>query len=165
VIRYALVCDKSHAFESWFANSATYDRQVKRSLVTCPVCGSAQVEKAIMTPALGRGTKRKSIAAPDVTEAGTPAESLPAPVPEKAPVAIVSEHERELRKKLKELRDHLVKNADYVGPKFPEEARRIHYGETEHRSIYGEASPDEAKSLHEEGIEFHPLPSLPDERN
>ena len=117
-----------------------------------------------MTPALGRSTKGKAITAPDVAEAATTTENPPA-APEKAPVAIVSEHERELRKKLKELRDHLVKNADYVGPKFPEEARRIHYGESEHRSIYGEASPDEAKSLHEEGIEFHPLPPLPDERN
>jgi hypothetical protein len=165
VIRYALVCDKNHAFESWFANSATYDRQVKRGLVTCPVCGSAKVEKAIMTPALGRTAKGKAITAPSASEAAATTESLPAPLSEKAPVAIVSEHERELRKKLKELRDHLVKNSDYVGPKFPEEARRIHYGETEHRSIYGEASPDEAKSLHEEGVEFHPLPPLPDERN
>ena len=164
MIRYALICDKSHAFESWFANSAAYDRQVKRGLVTCPVCGSAEVEKAIMTPALGRSAKRKTITAPDAAEAATATENPPA-APEKAPVAIVSEHERELRRKLKELRDHLVKNADYVGPKFPEEARRIHYGETEHRSIYGEASPEDAKSLHEEGIEFHPLPTLPDERN
>jgi hypothetical protein len=78
---------------------------------------------------------------------------------------MISEQERELRTKLKELRDHLVKNADYVGGKFPEEARRMHYGEIEHRSIYGEASPDDAKALHEEGIEFHPLPRLPDERN
>jgi hypothetical protein len=165
VIRYTLVCDKSHVFESWFANSGAYDRQAKRGLVTCPVCNSAKVEKAIMTPALGRSTKGKAIAPLDVADAAAPAENLPAAAPEKAPVAIVSEHERELRKKLKELRDHLVKNADYVGPKFPEEARRIHYGETEHRSIYGEASPDEAKSLHEEGVEFHPLPPLPDERN
>ena len=82
-----------------------------------------------------------------------------------APVAMVSPQEREFRKKLKELRDHLTKNADYVGQKFPEEARKMHYGEIEHRSIYGEASPDQAKELHEEGIEFHPLPVLPDERN
>ena len=75
----------------------------------------------------------------------------------------MSPQERELRKKLKELRDHVTKNADYVGARFPEEARKIHYGEIEHRSIYGEASPDEAKELHEEGIEFHPLPILPDE--
>ena len=78
---------------------------------------------------------------------------------------MISPQEQEIRAKLKELRDHLTKNADNVGTKFPEEARKMHYGETEHRSIYGVASPEEAKELSEEGIEFHPLPSLPDERN
>jgi hypothetical protein len=87
------------------------------------------------------------------------------PVSAKTPVAMVSAAERELRQKLKELRDHVTKNASYVGQRFPEEARKIHYGEVEHRSIYGEASPEEAKALHEEGIEFHPLPVLPDDKN
>ena len=87
------------------------------------------------------------------------------PTPEKAPVAMISPQEQEFRAKLKELREHLTKNADDVGPKFPEEARKMHYGEIEHRSIYGVASPEEAKDLAEEGIEFHPLPILPDERN
>ena len=78
---------------------------------------------------------------------------------------MMSSAERELRHKLKELRDHITKNAHYVGPRFPEEARKIHYGEAEHRSIYGEASPEEAQQLHEEGIEFHPLPILSDDKN
>jgi hypothetical protein len=99
---------------------------------------------------------------PNVPPTPTPE---PPPAPAKAPVAMMSPPERELRKKLKELRDHITKNADYVGPRFPEQARKIHYGEIEHRSIYGEASPDEAQELHEEGIEFHPLPILPDEFN
>jgi hypothetical protein len=97
-----------------------------------------------------------------------PAESVaatPEKPQEKAPVAMLSPQERELRAKLKELRDHLTQNADNVGTKFPEEARKMHYGEIEHRSIYGEATPDDAKALAEEGIEFHPLPILPDERN
>jgi hypothetical protein len=148
VIRYALSCEAGHAFDSWFANSAAFDRQAARGLVTCPTCGSAKVEKAIMAPALAGGR-----------------DAAPAAEPDKAPVAIVSKEEVELRKKLKELRDHIVKSADYVGEKFPEEARRMHYGEIEHRSIYGEASAESAKSLAEEGIEFHPLPRLPDERN
>jgi hypothetical protein len=152
VIRYALCCEAGHAFESWFNNSTAFDHQAARGLVTCPHCGSAKVEKAIMAPALG-------------TAGGRDAAPAPTPEPEKTPVAIVSKEEVELRKKLKELRDHVVKNADYVGEKFPEEARRMHYGEIEHRSIYGEASPDSAKALVEEGIEFHPLPRLPDERN
>src|SRR6478752_1769387 len=85
--------------------------------------------------------------------------------PDTSPVAMISPQEHEFRKKLKELRDHLTANADNVGKKFPEEARKMHYGEIEHRSIYGEASPQDAKDLHEEGIEFHPLPVLPDDRN
>jgi hypothetical protein len=160
VIRYNLVCDKRHEFESWFANSAAYDKQAKRGLVSCPLCGSGKVEKAIMAPRLARKDKSTPIVAPP--EESTPA-SMPAEAP--TPVAMISPQEREFRKKLKELRDHLTANADNVGKKFPEEARKMHYGETEHRSIYGEASPQDAKDLHEEGIEFHPLPVLPDERN
>jgi hypothetical protein len=160
MIRYALNCEKGHGFESWFQNSAAYDKQVKRSLVTCPICGSAKVEKAIMAPRLGRAETPEALRmAPPMPAPATP------PGPACAPVAVMSTPERELCKKLKELREHITKNADYVGPRFPEQARKIHYGETEHRSIYGEASPDEAKELHEEGIAFHPLPILPDEFN
>jgi hypothetical protein len=161
MIRYALACDKGHAFESWFQNSAAYDKQLKRGLVTCPVCNSAKVEKAIMAPQLSGTKKRGEASSPQ--EVSSSATATPPEAP--APVAMVSPQERELRKKLKELREHLVKNADYVGKKFPEEARKMHYGEIEHRSIYGEASPDQAKELNDEGIEFHPLPVLPDERN
>ena len=91
--------------------------------------------------------------------------AAPSPPAPPAPVAVMSPPERELRKKLKELREHIVKNADYVGPRFSEQARKIHYGETERRSIYGEATPEEAKELDEEGIAFAPLPVLPDEFN
>ena len=164
MIRYALVCDKGHAFESWFADSAAYDKQAKRNLVSCPHCGTTKVEKAIMAPRLSTSKKRKAAQAP--VEAPMPAEApMAAAEAPAAPVAMISPQESEFRAKLKELRDHLVKNADHVGPKFPEEARKMHYGEIEHRSIYGEASPQEAKELHEEGVEFHPLPILPDERN
>jgi hypothetical protein len=149
MIRYALNCDQGHDFESWFPSSSAYDKQAKRGLLSCPHCGSAKIDKAIMAPRLS-GTNRE-----------TPAEA-PAP---KNPVAMLSPQEREIRAKLKELRDHLTKNAENVGQKFPEQARKMHYGEIEHRSIYGEASPNDAKELHEEGIEFHPLPILPDERN
>jgi len=159
VIRYNLVCDKDHEFESWFQDSAAYDKQAKRGLVSCPLCGSAKVEKAIMAPRVARKDKSTSIVAP--VESAAPAPAADAPTP----VAMISPQEREFRKKLKELRDHLTSNADNVGKKFPEEARKMHYGEIEHRSIYGEATPQDAKELHEEGIEFHPLPVLPDERN
>jgi hypothetical protein len=156
MIRYTLNCEKGHAFDSWFQDSAAYDKQAKRGLVACPHCGSAKVEKAIMAPRLSGAKKRDT------------QPEAPAPVAatqEKTPVAMISPQEQELRSKLKELRDHLTKNADHVGPKFPEEARKMHYGEIEHRSIYGEASADDAKALAEEGIEFHPLPILPEERN
>jgi hypothetical protein len=159
MIRYTLGCERGHEFESWFQNSAAFDKQAKRGLVTCPTCGSAKVEKTIMAPRLARS---------DIVDPTPPSPPPAAPAqaaPAKTPVAIMSPHERELRQKLKELRDHVTKNASYVGPRFSEEARKIHYGETEHRSIYGEASPDEAKALHEEGIEFHPLPVLPEEQN
>jgi len=159
VIRYALVCREGHDFESWFQNSDAYDRQVKRGLVSCPLCGSAKVEKAIMSPRLARKDTSNRIVAPAEETASPPVAEAP------TPVAMISPQEQEFRKKLKELRDHLTSNADNVGKKFPEEARKMHYGEIEHRSIYGEASPKDAEELHDEGIEFHPLPVLPDERN
>ena len=159
MIRYALHCDQGHSFESWFQDSTAYDKQAKRGLVTCPLCNSAKVEKSIMAPRLSAAAKKRGkLSAP--AEAPTPDNS-----PDKAPVAMISPREQEFRAKLRELRDHLTKNADHVGAKFPEEARKMHYGEIEHRSIYGEASPEQAKELAEEGIEFHPLPILPDDRN
>jgi hypothetical protein len=158
MIRYALVCDQGHDFESWFQNSAAFDKQVKRELVACPRCGSAKVGKAIMAPRIAASKKRAAALAPSVA-AEAPVAATP------APVAMISPQEQEFRAKLKELREHLTQNADNVGAKFPEEARKMHYGEAEHRSIYGVASPDDAKELAEEGIEFHPLPVLPDERN
>jgi len=167
MIKYTLVCDKGHDFESWFADSAAFDKQAKRKLVTCPHCGSAKVEKAIMAPRLATSKKgARPIEAPSEAPAATPAPAAAAPVPSTpAPVAMLSPQEREFRTKLKELRDHLTKNAENVGGKFPEQARKMHYGEIEHRSIYGEATPEDAKALAEEGIEFHPLPVLPEDRN
>ena len=160
MIHYSLICENKHDFDIWFKNSADYDQQVKRGLVSCPACGSVKVEKALMAPSLGRAA-RKGAGAP-MPEV---APEAPAPSEEKTSVAMVSPQEKEFRAKLKELRDHLTKNADNVGAKFPEEARKMHYGETEHRSIFGEASPQEARELLDEGVEVHPLPVLPDERN
>jgi hypothetical protein len=156
MIRYALVCERRHEFESWFRNSAAYDKQAVRGLVNCPHCGSAKVEKAIMAPRLAGARKAKAQGAPET--AARPPETT-------SPVAMISPQEHEFRAKLKELREHITKNADNVGKKFPEEARKMHYGEIEHRSIYGEATPDDARELHDEGIEFFPVPTLPDERN
>jgi hypothetical protein len=157
MIRYNLRCERGHAFESWFQSSSAYDSQVVRKLVSCPSCGTAKVEKAIMAPQIGR--KKRDGAATQQPEAAL---SEVGTVPS---TPLMMAQERELRAKLKELRDHVVKNADNVGERFPNEARKMHYGDIEHRPIYGEASPEEARSLIDEGIEVTPLPVLPDDRN
>ena len=157
MIRYALRCEHDHTFESWFQNSSAYDTQVKRKLVSCPVCNSVKIEKAIMAPRIV-GKKGRARAEP-----AAPAPAAPEAASGSTP--LVMAQEREVRAKLKELRDHIVKNADNVGERFPNEARKMHYGEIEHRPIYGEASPEEAKSLIDEGVEVSPLPVLPEDRN
>jgi hypothetical protein len=158
MIRYTLRCDRGHAFESWFQSSSAYEQQEKRKLVNCPACGSATVERAIMAPQIV-SKKGRDIAAPD------PAPAPPAEVTAPTSTPLMMAQERELRAKLKELRDHIVKNADNVGERFPNKARKMHYGDIEHRPIYGEASPDEARALIDEGVEVSPLPVLPDDRN
>jgi hypothetical protein len=158
MIRYTLRCERDHAFESWFQSSSAYEAQEKRQLVNCPVCGSAKVERAIMAPQIVSKKERDS-APPAPAPAATTDVSAPASTP------LMMAQERELRAKLKELRDHIVKNADNVGERFPNEARKMHYGDIEHRPIYGEASPDEARALIDEGVEVSPLPVLPDDRN
>jgi hypothetical protein len=156
MIRYNLRCERGHAFESWFQSSQAYESQEKRRLVSCPACGSAKVERAIMAPQIV-SKKGRDAAAP------APAASTEVATPASTPLMMAQE--RELRAKLKELRDHIVKNADNVGERFPNEARKMHYGDIEHRPIYGEASPEEARSLIDEGVEVSPLPVLPDDRN
>jgi hypothetical protein len=156
MIRYNLRCERDHVFESWFQSSSAYETQEKRKLVNCPVCGSAKVERAIMAPQI---VSKKGRDVP--VQAPVAATEVAAP----ASTPLMMAQERELRTKLKELRDHIVKNADNVGERFPNEARKMHYGDIEHRPIYGEASPEEARSLIEEGVEVSPLPVLPDDRN
>jgi hypothetical protein len=160
MIRYNLRCEKGHAFESWFQSSAAYESQEKRHLVSCPACGSVKVERAIMAPRIVSKKGRDKAPAPVETAdvAATPA------APQEATPLLMAQ-ELELRAKIKELRDHIVKNADNVGERFPNEARKMHYGDIEHRPIYGEASPEEARSLIDEGVEVSPLPVLPDDRN
>jgi hypothetical protein len=149
MIKYALACEQAHAFESWFPSSDAYEAQLKRGLVTCPVCNSATVEKQIMAPSVARKDKIP----------------VPAGPPTVAAVASFSDKEREVRAMLRAMRDHVVQNAENVGQGFAEEARRMHYGEAEQRSIYGEAAPAEARDLIEEGIDVLPLPIVPDDRN
>ncbi|MCZ8185172.1 MAG: DUF1178 family protein [Beijerinckiaceae bacterium] len=147
MIRYALICDAGHAFESWFRDSESFDRQARRGQVNCPTCHSARVSKQIMAPAVA--TRKE--------EAGQAETGQPMVMPA-APDA-------EIRQMLRALRAQIEANAEHVGPRFAEEARKIHYGETEERAIYGTTSVKEAAALHEEGIEVLPIPVLPDERN
>lgn len=149
MIRYSLKCEAGHGFESWFRSSGDYDAQRKRKLVTCPMCDSAKVEKQIMAPAIGRSEKKTSAV----------------PAAETTTVAMMSPEETEFRKKLRDLRDHVTKNADYVGEQFPDLARKMHHEEIEKRSIYGEAKPEEVRSLVDEGVELAPLPVLPEDKN
>jgi hypothetical protein len=158
MIRYTLRCERGHGFESWFQSSSAYESQEKRKLVNCPACGSAKVERAIMAPQIVSKRGREEVP-PAPATATTTDVTAPASTP------LMMAQERELRAKIKELRDHIVKNADNVGERFPNEARKMHYGDIEHRPIYGEATPDEARSLIEEGVEVSPLPVLPDDRN
>jgi hypothetical protein len=150
MIKYALACEQGHEFESWFPSGDAYDAQAKRGFVSCPICNSTNVEKAVMAPRVARAAA---------------AQPQPALAPDPQPVAMLSEKEREIRALLRAVREHVVQNAENVGKGFAEEARKMHYGEIDHRSIYGEATPVEARELLEEGIEVHPMPVGPDDRN
>lgn len=155
MIRYQLHCDKDHEFEGWFASSAAFDKQSKRGLVVCPECGSSAVDKSIMAPNVGIKGNRKSEAqrSDAVVSAanGSAAETSPSYA--------------ELRAALRKVREEVEAKAEYVGPRFAEEARKIHHQESEQRGIYGEASLEDAHSLLKEGIDFLPLPRLPEDYN
>jgi hypothetical protein len=140
MIRFALTCDSGHEFEAWFGSGAAYEEQMRAREVACPHCGSVEVNKAPMAPAVKRSRAE------------------PTPIRE-------STERKRTYAFLKGLRAHLEANAENVGPAFPEEARKMHYGEQEPRSIYGEASLEEAKALKEEGIPAIPLPRLPEDHN
>lgn len=167
MIRYALACDRGHEFDSWFPSASSFDAQVDKGLVECPACASKTIRKQLMAPSV-RTAAPASLPSP----ASDPNAPPPAPASEPAappaasqPVALLSERDQAMRAMLRAVRDHVTKNADYVGTGFADEARRMHYGETEHRSIYGEANALDAKALLDEGIEVHALPPAPDDRN
>ena len=165
MIKYALACEQAHEFESWFPSSDAYEVQRKRGFVTCPVCNSPKVEKQIMAPSLARRDRDLPRAPVPAETPGPAAPASPTPTPDPQAMAVLSEKEREVRALLKAVREHVTRTAENVGERFADEARKMHYGEIEHRSIYGQANPAEAKALWEEGIEAYPLPLLPDDRN
>jgi hypothetical protein len=154
MIVFDLKCRKQHVFEAWFPDSASFAGQVEAGKVLCPVCGSRKVAKALMAPNVVSTKGRAAAAPPRAGDAGTGA------------VAVAeSAKAGELRRLLRELRSHVEQNCDYVGPQFAEEARKIHYGETDPRGIYGETSDTEAKALEDEGIEVARVPWLPRENS
>ncbi|MUO79451.1 DUF1178 family protein [Agrobacterium vitis] len=142
MIRYSLICDQAHEFEGWFAQSDDFDRQKASGFLTCPVCASASISKSLMAPMVSTARSKE----------------------ERQKVAYDAA-QREAFVKLKEAVATVRANSEDVGERFPEEARKIHYGEADARGIIGNASPDEARALIEEGIEIAPLPVLPDDVN
>ncbi len=148
MIRYTLRCSKGHEFETWFRSMTDYDRAVAAGEAACPVCGDTKVDKTLMAPAV----------------AGTHKEA-DAPKPERVKLAVPDPRQQAMREAIKALRQQVTEHADYVGDKFAEEARKIHYDEVEAHGIYGEATSEEAQALADEGIDFLPLPSLPEDRN
>ena len=138
MIRYQLKCDEGHGFEAWFKGSTAFDKQAKKGLVECPVCGTSDVAKDIMAPSI---PKKGSVS--------------------RAHEARAEEVAREILEAAVKVREHIEENCDYVGDQFADEARKIHYGETEERGIYGEATPDDAQELDEEGIQVFALPTPP----
>ena len=141
MIRFSLICDRDHEFEAWFRNNDDFDRQKKRGFVDCPTCGSKKVGKALMAPAVSTGRSQEKIA------------------------LAMNEAQKNAMAEMKALSEKMRENADYVGDKFAEEARKIHFGEADARGIYGEATLDEAKSLAEDGVGFMPIPVFPEDRN
>lgn len=141
MIQYSLICESDHKFDAWFRNAEAYDAQHEKGIVTCPICGSGDVHKALMAPAV----PRKSA--------------------EKIALSIGHPQQAELRAAMKALRDKVTSEADYVGDKFASEARKIHDNEVEARGIYGEATSEEVSGLVEDGVDFMPLPNVPEDHN
>ncbi len=142
MIRYQLVCDAAHEFESWFASSEAYDKQDKATLLECPFCGSSRVSKALMAPQVARKDQ-----------------------PDSADTALLDPRMQALREAMVRLREHVTRDGVNVGGRFAEEARKIHNGESDARTIYGQTTGEEARELLEEGVPILPLPDLAEERH
>lgn len=156
MISFSLHCEKEHEFEVWFGSGSDFDRQKEKGLLSCPVCGNDNVQKSIMAPNISTS---KSDGAP-LQPADTNGNDM-----KSTHLAGISEAQKKLLPAMRELRSKLLENAEDVGDKFGEEARKIHYGEADARSIYGKTDAEDAAKLVEEGIEFVPLPELPDDKN
>lgn len=159
MIRYRLQCAKSHTFEAWFSSSDGFETQAGKGLVACPRCGSVKVAKALMAPSVVTSERKTAIRSRRRKAAEPAANSATPPGP------MFNGPQREMLRQLRELRDKVLADAEYVGPRFADEARKIHNEEAPIRGIYGEASPAEVKDLAEDGIDVFPVPVLPDDQN
>lgn len=141
MIRFSLHCDHGHEFEGWFRDNADFDRQSEPKLVSCPVCNSPEIQKSLMAPAVSTSRSKEQVA------------------------IAMGEAQKQMLEQMRELSRKVRENADYVGDQFAEEARKIHFGETEARGIYGEASKEDVHSLIEDGVDVMPLPVFPEDKN
>ena len=142
MIKFDLACDNHHHFEAWFSSNSDFDSQVKKGYVTCPHCGSDDVQKALMVPAVSTGRDK-----------------------DRKQQMMMNAAQAEAVKQMREMVKQVKANTENVGERFPEEARKIHYGETEAKGIRGQASIDEVHDLIDEGVDIIPLPDLPDDQN
>ena len=141
MISYSLTCENAHKFDAWFGSADAYDAQQQRGIVTCPICDTTEVRKALMAPAVARSGS------------------------EKVALSIGHPQHAQLQAAMRAMREKVTSEADYVGDKFAEEARKIHFKDVEPRGIYGEATREEVAGLIEDGVDFMPLPALPEEQN
>jgi hypothetical protein len=167
MIKYSLVCDNAHEFDSWFPNSDAFDKQAKRGLVECPHCGSQKVSKALMAPSVSTSKRRaRNTFIEHMPQPAEPsAVATPAAPPAQQPVALLDEQQQQMRAAIRELHQKIAENTVDVGKSFSDEARKMHDGEKPQRAIRGEATFAEAKELWEDGIPVLPVPSLPEDRN
>ena len=161
MIHYQLRCDAEHGFDGWFRDSTAFDAQAKAGLLACPVCGDAKVSRALMTPAVGRKRERPAqVEVPAPAAVPAAAAVVPSAAASAEPLAVGALPDA-LRAMLQRMRAEVEKRCEYVGTSFAGEARRIHNGESDARGIYGEATPEEAERLADDGIEVARIPWVP----
>ena len=158
MIHYDLRCGDGHAFDGWFKNSATFDAQAKAGLIECPVCAGTSVMRALMAPRLHKGVAAPAAAAPVEAKAE---QSKAVAAPEAMAVGGAPALPDQVRAVLQRIRAEVEQKCDYVGNRFAEEARAMHAGESERRSIYGQTTPEQAEALADEGIDIARIPWVP----
>ena len=173
MIRYRLVCSRNHEFDAWFASSSAYDSQEKAGHLSCPQCGDSSITRAVMAPRISRSAKHGSSGEPPGNDPhapplGEPNSGMPASphaAPALRPRGSEGQRLKSALSELHALREKILSKSEYVGPRFSEEARRIHHEEAPDRAIHGEATAEEVRELVEDGIEVAPIPRLPEDGN